>query len=71
MSKLAELIDAVLGDLPLATVMTVGAGVVALIAYLNGDLSVTEALAAWGVTGIGAGQLGRARNEAGRGVRKN
>lgn len=55
--------------IPLATVMTIGAGIVALIAYLNGDLSVTEALAAWGIVGIGAGQVGEARNGAGRGLK--
>lgn len=70
MTKVSEVLDKLLGDLPLATVMTVGGGIVALIAYLNGDLSVTEALAAWGVVGIGAGQTGKARNDAGRGLRK-
>lgn len=70
MSKVAEAIDKVLGDLPIATISQVGGGIVALIAYLNGDLSVAEALAAWGIVGIGAGQLGVARNGSGRGVRK-
>lgn len=58
-----------LDELPLATIMTIGGGIVALIAYLQGDLSVLEALAAWGVVGVGGGQVGVARNGAGRGVR--
>jgi hypothetical protein len=59
-----------LDHLPLATVMTIGGGIVALIGYLNGDLTVLEALAAWGVVGIGGGQVGVARNGAGRGLRR-
>lgn len=58
-----------LDELPLATIMTLGGGIVALIAYLQGDLSVLEALAAWGVVGVGGGQVGVARNGAGRGVK--
>jgi len=60
---------AFLDELPLATIMTLGGGIVALIAYLQGDLSVLEALAAWGVVGVGGGQVGVARNQAGRGLR--
>lgn len=59
-----------LDHLPLATIMTLGGGVVALIAYLNGDLGAAEALAVWGVVGVGAGQVGVARNGAGRGVKR-
>jgi hypothetical protein len=65
-----EWLKEVLDGLPLATIMTVGGGILALIGYLNHDLTIAEALAAWGVTGIGGGQVGRARNEAGRGVKR-
>jgi hypothetical protein len=60
----------VLDNLPLATITHVGGGAVALIAYLNGDLSVFQALAVFGIVGVGAGQLGVARNGAGRGLKK-
>jgi hypothetical protein len=59
-----------LADLPLATIMTIGSGILSLIAYLNGDLNVTQALAAWGIVGVGAGQVGQARNGSGRGLKK-
>lgn len=59
-----------LDDLPLATLTAIGGGVVALVGYLNGDLTVFQALAAWGVTSAGGGVVGHARNGAGRGVRK-
>ena len=58
-----------LDRIPLATVMTVGGGILALLGYLNKDLSIFEALAAWGIVGVGAGQVGEARNNAGRGVK--
>lgn len=57
-----------LDKLPLATVMTLGGGLLALLGYLNKDLSIFEALAAWGIVGVGGGQVGEARNSAGRGV---
>lgn len=63
-------IQNLLDHLPLATIMALGGGALALIGYLNHDLTITEALAAWGIVGIGGGQVGRARNEAGRGVKK-
>lgn len=59
-----------LDRLPLATVMTVGGGILALIGYLNKDISIFEALAAWGIVGVGGGQVGEARNGAGRGLKK-
>lgn len=59
-----------LDKLPLATVMTLGGGVLALIGYLNQDLTIFKALAAWGIVGVGGGQVGEARNGAGRGIRR-
>lgn len=59
-----------LDDLPLATVTAIGGGVLALIGYLNGDLTIFQALAGWGITSAGGGAVGHARNGAGRGVRK-
>lgn len=59
-----------LDKLPLATLMTVGGGLLAFVGYLNKDLSIFEALAAWGVVGVGGGQVGEARNQAGRGLKK-
>lgn len=59
-----------LDKLPLATVMTIGGGILALIGYLNKDISIFEALAAWGIIGVGGGQVGEARNSAGRGLKK-
>lgn len=59
-----------LDDLPLATLTALGGGVLALIGYLNHDLSIFEALAAWGITSAGGGGVGVARNQAGRGLKK-
>jgi len=59
-----------LDEIPLATVTALGGGVLALIGYLNGDLSIFEALAAWGITSTGGGFVGTARNNAGRGLKK-
>lgn len=59
-----------LDDVPLATLTAIGGGVLALIGYLNGDLSIFEALAAWGITSAGGGAVGHARNQAGRGLKK-
>lgn len=58
-----------LDHIPLATITHIGGGIIALIAYLNGDLDVFQALAVWGIVGVGAGQLGVARNGSGRGVK--
>lgn len=66
MKALEKFVD----NLPLATLTAVGGGVVALVGYLNGDLTVFQALAAWGVTSAGGGVVGHARNGAGRGVKK-
>lgn len=59
-----------LDDVPLATLTAIGGGVLALIGYLNHDITIFQALAAWGITSAGGGAVGHARNGAGRGVRK-
>lgn len=59
-----------LDDLPLSTLMSIGAAILAFVAYLNNDLSVFEALAAFGITTGGAGVLGKARADSGKGVRR-
>lgn len=59
-----------LDEIPLATLTAIGGGVLALIGYLNHDLSIFEALAAWGITSAGGGGVGIARNQAGRGLKK-
>lgn len=59
-----------LDDVPLATLTAIGGGVLALIGYLNHDLSIFDALAAWGITSAGGGAVGHARNQAGRGLKK-
>lgn len=58
-----------LDKVPLATVLAIGGAALAFIAYLNGDLTVFEALGVFGLNTLGAGQLGQARNGAGRGVK--
>lgn len=59
-----------LDEIPLATLTAIGGGILALIGYLNHDLSIFEALAAWGITSAGGGGVGIARNQAGRGLKK-
>lgn len=59
-----------LDDLPLGTILTIGGAILAFIAYLNNDLSVVEALGVFGVTTIGAGQIGQARAQSNKGVRR-
>lgn len=58
-----------LDNVPLATISFIAGVVVTVIAYISNDLTVFEALAALGFTGVGAGAIGHARNGAGRGVR--
>jgi hypothetical protein len=65
-----SVIKLLIDKLPVATLMAYAAVVVCVVAYLNGDITVTEALVGLGVTSFGAGKLGQARNEAGRGLRK-
>lgn len=57
-------------EMPLGTITAIGGGILALIGYLNNDISIFEALAAWGITSAGGGGIGVARNQAGRGLRK-
>lgn len=59
-----------LDDFPVATVGFIAGVIVTVIAYINGDLTVFEALAAFGFSGVGAGAIGHARNGAGRGVKR-
>jgi hypothetical protein len=63
-------LEAFIDHLPAATLTHIGGIVIALVGYLNGDLSVFQALAAVGIVGVGAGQLGVARNGAGRGLKR-
>jgi hypothetical protein len=63
-------IEKFIDNLPVATITAVGGGVLALIGYLNGDLTIFQALAAWGITSAGGGAVGHARNGAGRGLRR-
>lgn len=57
-------------DLPHATLLTYVAIIAAVVGYISGDLTLFQAMAAAGVGGVGAGQLGIARNGSGRGVKK-
>ena len=57
-------------DVPVATLSFIASAVVAVIAYVNNDLTAFEALAAVGVVGFGAGKVGEARNQAGRGLKR-
>ena len=59
-----------LDDLPLGTLLTIGGAILAFVAYLNNDMSALEALAVFGVTTVGAGQIGQARAQSGKGVRR-
>lgn len=58
-----------LDNVPVATLSFIAGAAVALIGYLNHDLSVFQALAAVGIVGFGGGKIGEARNGAGRGVK--
>lgn len=58
-----------LNDLPLATLQTlVGIGL-AVLAYINNDLTIFQAFVAVGANTAGAGAIGHARTGAGRGLR--
>jgi hypothetical protein len=59
-----------LDNVPVATLSFIAGVVVSFVAYLNGDLTVQEALVAVGAVGGGAGVIGHARNGAGRGVKR-
>lgn len=58
-----------LDSIPMATLLSVAAVVVVVIAYVSNDISVDQALIALGVATGGAGILGHARNGAGRGLK--
>lgn len=59
-----------LDKVPLATLQAIAGFVIVTIAYLNNDLTVFQALLAVGANGVGAGVLGHARNQAGRGLKR-
>lgn len=59
-----------LDDIPIATIQAVAGIVLAVIAYLNNDLTIYQAFVAVGANTAGAGVLGHARNGAGRGVKR-
>lgn len=59
-----------LDDVPIATIQVLAGIVLAVLAYINNDLTVFQAFVAVGANGVGAGVLGHARNGAGRGVRR-
>jgi hypothetical protein len=59
----------ILDDLPLATIVSIVAIVVTVIAYLNNDISFEDAMTALGVGVGGAGLLGIARAQSGKGTR--
>lgn len=58
-----------LDNIPMATILGIAAVVLALAGYINGDLTIFEAITAAGIGNAGAGVLGHARNGAGRGVK--
>ena len=58
-----------LDDLPIATLISIASIVLAVIAYVNGDLSIEEAFLAVGAVTGGSGVLGVARAQSGKGVR--
>lgn len=59
-----------LDDMPMATLQALAGIVLAIIAYISKDLTIFQAFAAVGINTAGAGAIGVARNQAGRGVRK-
>lgn len=59
-----------LDDIPIATISFIAGCILAIVGYVSNDLTVFQALAVCGIVGVGSGQLGVARNGAGRGVRK-
>jgi Na+/H+ antiporter NhaD/arsenite permease-like protein len=59
-----------LDDVPLATLTFIAGLVVIVVAMVNNDLSVDDALKAVGALGLGSGGIGLARSSAGRGLKK-
>lgn len=60
-----------LDNTPLATPTFIAGIILALVAYLNHDVSAFQALVAGGIAGLGSGAIGHARNGSGRGIRSN
>jgi len=60
----------ILDDVPIATLQAIAGLVLAIIAYVSKDISITQAFFAVGANTAGAGVLGQARNGAGRGVKR-
>lgn len=58
-----------LDDLPIGTLIALSSIVLAIIGYLSGDLSITDAFLAVGAVNGGAGVLGIARAQSGKGIR--
>jgi len=58
-----------LDKIPVATWQAIAGYVLVIIAYASHDIGVLQAFLAVGVNTAGAGILGHARNDAGRGVR--
>lgn len=58
-----ELLD----RLPLATIAFVAAAIGGIIALATGSIDYDQLLLALGVTGVGTGAIGEARNRAGKG----
>lgn len=58
-----------LDDLPIATLISIASIILAVIAYVSGDLSIEEAFLAVGAVTGGSGVLGVARAQSGKGVR--
>lgn len=59
-----------LDDLPIATLISIASIILAVIAYVSGDLSIEEAFLAVGAATGGSGVLGVARAQSGKGVRR-
>ena len=59
-----------LDNLPIATILSLVAVVVVVIGYIRNDLTIGEALVALGAATGGAGVLGVARAQSGKGVRR-
>jgi len=57
-----------LDNLPLASIIAIVSIALAVVAYLNGDLSIQDAFLAVGAVNGGAGILGIARAQSGKGL---
>ena len=59
-----------LDDVPMATIQALAGIVLAVIAYVSNDISIFQAFVAVGANTAGAGAIGVARNQAGRGIKR-